>query len=169
MAGFVSLLAFWIGGAANPGGVPPTPVDTGGGGPSAKRRGRLRGEGWGREREILELSLQQIQEQGLRQIARTLADSDRPQAQRIARKLVDYSGEAAEVESLRRELAKLELAQRERIDGEQRLAEREADVRAAAQELRALLREDDEVLEAISLLEDLERQLVIGALGYTIH
>jgi len=32
MAGFVSLLAFWIGGAANPGGVPPPPPPPTGGG-----------------------------------------------------------------------------------------------------------------------------------------
>ncbi len=146
------------------GGTPPAPVDTGGGA-SAKRRGRLRGEGWGREREILELSLQQIEEQGLRQIARTMADSERPQAQRIARKLIDYRGELAEAESLRRELAKLELAQRERLTNEQR----ETDLAQAAQELRSILREDAEVEEIVRLIEDSERRLVLGLLGYTIH
>lgn len=168
MAGYVSLLAFWIGGAANPGGVPPAPVATGGGA-SAKRRGRLRGEGWGREREILEASLQRIEQQDVQRIARVMADSERPQAQRIARKLVDYSGEAGEIESLRREIAKLEAARRERIAAEASQAEREADLRAAMAELRDVLRDDEEVMYAIDALEQLEAQQILGVLGLTIH
>jgi hypothetical protein len=146
------------------GGTPPAPVDTGGGA-SAKRRGRLRGEGWGREREMLEASLARIEQGDVQRIARTMADSDRPQAQRIARKLIDYRGELAEAESLRRELAKLELAQRERLTNEQR----ETDLAQAAQELRSILREDAEVEEIVRLIEDSERRLVLGLLGYTIH
>lgn len=168
MAGYVSLLAFWIGGAANPGGVPPAPVATGGGA-SAKRRGRLRGEGWGRERAILEASLQRIEQQDVQRIARVMADSERPQAQRIARKLVDYSGEAGEIESLRREIAKLEAARRERIAAEVSQAEREADLRAAMAELRDVLRDDEEVMYAIDALQELEAQQIIGVLGLTIH
>jgi hypothetical protein len=118
---------------------------------------------------ILEASLQRIAQQDVRSIAQTMADSDRPQAQRIARKLADYTGEAAQVESLRRELAKLELAQRERVAGEQLQAQREADLQAAAQELRAILREDEEVVEIMGMLQDLERKQVLGVLGLTIH
>jgi len=152
--------------AASGGGV--TAV-LGGGGPSAKRRGRLRGEGWGREREILELSLQQIEEQGLRQIARTLADSDRPQAQRIARKLVDYNGELEQIESLRRELAKLEVAQQERTAANQARQQYDADMQAAAAELRAVLRDDDDAIAAIHAAEAMDIRHVLGMLGMTIH
>jgi hypothetical protein len=145
------------------------PVLLGGGGASAKRRGRLRGEGWGREREILELSLQQIEEQGLRQIARTLADSDRPQAQRIARKLVDYNGELEQIESLRRELAKLEVAQQERTAANQARQQYDADMQAAAAELRAVLRDDDDAIAAIHAAEAMDIRHVLGMLGMTIH
>jgi hypothetical protein len=145
------------------------PVLLGGGGASAKRRGRLRGEGWGREREILELSLQQIEEQGLRQIARTLADSDRPQAQRIARKLVDYNGEIEQIESLRRELAKLEVAQQERTAANQARQQYDADMQAAAAELRAVLRDDDDAIAAIHAAEAMDIRHVLGMLGMTIH
>lgn len=141
----------------------------GGGGASAKRRGRLRGEGWGRERGILEASLQRIEQQDVQRIARVMADSERPQAQRIARKLIDYSGEAAEIESLRREIAKLEAARRERIAAEASQAEREADLRAAMAELRDVLRDDEEVMYAIDALEQLEARQILGALGLTIH
>jgi hypothetical protein len=145
------------------------PVLLGGGGASAKRRGRLRGEGWGREREILELSLQQIEEQGLRQIARTLADSDRPQAQRIARKLVDYNGEIEQIESLRRELAKLEVAQQERTAANLARQQYDADMQAAAAELRAVLRDDDDAIAAIHAAEAMDIRHVLGMLGMTIH
>jgi hypothetical protein len=145
------------------------PVLLGGGGASAKRRGRLRGEGWGREREILELSLQQIEEQGLRQIARTLADSDRPQAQRIARKLVDYNGEIEQIESLRRELAKLEVAQQERTAVNEARQQYDADIQAAAAELRAVLRDDDDAIAAIHAAEAMDIRHVLGMLGMTIH
>jgi hypothetical protein len=145
------------------------PVLLGGGGASAKRRGRLRGEGWGREREILELSLQQIEEQSLRQIARTLADSDRPQAQRIARKLVDYNGELEQIESLRRELAKLEVAQQERTAANLARQQYDADMQAAAAELRAVLRDDDDAIAAIHAAEAMDIRHVLGMLGMTIH
>jgi hypothetical protein len=145
------------------------PVLPGGGGASAKRRGHLRGEGWGREREILELSLQQIEEQGLRQIARTLADSDRPQAQRIARKLVDYNGELEQIQSLRRELAKLEVAQQERTAANEARQQYDADMQAAAAELRAVLRDDDDAIAAIHAAEAMDIRHVLGMLGMTIH
>jgi hypothetical protein len=93
-----------------------------------------------------------------------MADSDRPQAQRIARKLIDYRGELAEAESLRRELAKLEMAQRERLANDQR----ETDLAQAAQELRSILREDEEVMEIIDMMAAVERRLVLGALGYSL-
>jgi len=147
---------------------PPTPPAVGGGA-SAGRRGRLRGEGWARERELLERSLQQIEEQGLRQIARTLADSDRPQAQRIARKLVDYNGELEQIQSLRRELAKLEVAQQERTAANLARQQYDADMQAAAAELRAVLRDDDDAIAVINAAEVMDIQHVMDILGMTIH
>jgi hypothetical protein len=35
--------------------------------------------------------------------------------------------------------------------------------------LRSILREDAEVEEIVRLIEDSERRLVLGLLGYTIH
>jgi hypothetical protein len=140
-----------------------------GGGASAGRRGRLRGEGWARERELLERSLQQIEEQSLRQIARTLADSDRPQAQRIARKLVDYNGELEQIQSLRRELAKLEVAQQERTAANLARQQYDADMQAAAAELRAVLRDDDDAIAVINAAEVMDIQHVMDILGMTIH
>jgi hypothetical protein len=145
------------------------PVLLGGGGTSAKRRGRLRGEGWGREREMLEASLARIEQGDVQRIARTMADSDRPQAQRIARKLVDYNGEIEQIESLRRELAKLEVAQQERTAANQARQQYDADMQAAAAELRAVLRDDDDAIAAIHAAEAMDIRHVLGMLGMTIH
>lgn len=167
------MLALWVlvglFDGASQAGTPPTPAAVGGGGASAKRRGRLRGDGWGREREILEASLQRIEQQDVQRIARVMADSGRPQAQRIARKLVDYSGAADEIESLRREIAKLEAARRDRLAAEASQAERETDLRAAVAELRDVLRDDEEVMYAIDALQELDARQILGVLGLTIH
>jgi hypothetical protein len=60
MAGYVSLLAFWIGGAANPGGVPPAPVNVGGGFYEKPRKAKQREfKDERREREELRLLIEQ--------------------------------------------------------------------------------------------------------------
>jgi chromosome segregation ATPase len=142
---------------------------TGGGGASAGRRGRLRGEGWARERDVLEASLQRIAQQEVRVIAQVLAQSERPQAQRIARKLIDYTGEVAQIASLRRELAKLEAAQQERSEANRTRQQYDADVQAAAAELRAVLRDDDDVIAALQAAQEADIRAVLGILGLTIH
>ena len=137
-----------------------------GGGASARRQ---RGRGWAREREILEQSLRQINESQIQGIARAMADSDRPQAQRIARKLIDYSGEVAQIESLRRELAKLEAAQQERTAANLARQQYDADVQAAAAELRAVLRDDDDAMDALELVQRADTVYFLGVLGMTIQ
>lgn len=139
---------------------------TGGGGASARRQ---RGRGWAREREILEQSLRQIDEAQIQGIARAMADSDRPQAQRIARKLIDYSGEVAQIESLRRELAKLEAAQQERTAVNLARQQYDADVQAAAAELRAVLRDDDDAMDALEAVQRADTVYFLGVLGMTIQ
>lgn len=138
-----------------------------GGGSTQKRKARQPGEGWGREREILEASLARAD--SVQRIAAALAQSTRPQAQKIAKKLADYSGEADEVEKLRRELNKLERQLQERVDSKRHQDEREAIVAEAASELRAMLDDDEDALEAIAIIEDAEINLAMIALGYLRH
>ena len=139
---------------------------TGGGGASARRQ---RGRGWAREREILEQSLRQIDEAQIQGIARAMADSERPQAQRIARKLIDYSGELRELQSLQREIGKLQAAQREAVAGVQLRAEQERELTAAAEELRLILRDEEDFLDALAAVEQWESRLVLSALGIAVH
>jgi hypothetical protein len=143
-------------------------VGGGGGGPgnavSIRRRNQ---RGWANERAALEYSLQEFDRQrraDLERIAQTLVDSGQAQAQRIARKLADYTGELAQVESLQRELAKLEASQRSR----ELWAERNQDVQAAAAELSDILRDDEDVAGALVALHENEARLMLGVLGIAI-
>ena len=140
----------------------------GGGGPgNAVSIQRRKPQGWANERAALEQSLLEPDQQrqaDLDRIAQTLADSGQAQAQRIARKLADYTGDLAQVESLQRELAKLEAAQRSR----ELWAERNQDVQAAAAELNEILRDDEDVAGALVALHENETRLMLGVLGIAI-
>lgn len=151
------------------GGSPPPPPAPAGGGPGNAAGTRRRGEGWAREREILEASLRRIESEDVRRIAGTMADSQRPQARRIARKLADYSGELRELQSLQREIGKLQAAQREAVAGVQLRAEQERELAAAAEELRSILRDEEDFLDALAAVEQWESRLVLSALGIAVH
>lgn len=140
----------------------------GGGGPgNAISIQRRKPRGWANERAAFEQSLLEPDEQrqaDLGRIAQTLADSGQAQAQRIARKLADYTGELTQAESLQRELAKLEAVQRSR----ELWAERNQDVQAAAAELSDILRDDEDVAGALVALHEHETRLMLGVLGITM-
>jgi hypothetical protein len=147
------------------------PRGGGGGGSSnaqavVRNRDRTRNRdprrGWANERAQLEQSLIDFeQRQRLKDIAQTLDESEQPQARRIARKLADYTGELDQVQSLRRELAKLEAAQQSRA----LTAERNRDLEAAAAELSEILRDDEDVAGALMALHEHEAKLMLGVLG----
>ena len=145
----------------------PAPVTpSGGGGPGNAAQGRRRrGEGWGREREILEASLARFRaeaSQELQDIRDVLDAAPQPQAQRIARKLTDYTGEIAQVESLRRELAKLQIESEAREGLQQDLAD-------AVQSLREILRDEEDAIAAVMALHDHEARHLLGMLGISVH
>ena len=137
-----------------------TVTATGGGGSgNAQAVVRNRKRGWANERAQFE------QSQNIQDIAQTLEQSEQPQARRIARKLADYTGEIAQVESLRRELAKLEAAQQSRA----LTAQRDRDLEAAAAELSEILRDDEDVAGALMALHEYEAKLMLGALGIAMR
>jgi uncharacterized coiled-coil DUF342 family protein len=146
------------------------PQQSGGGSGKAKAGARNRNRdpkrGWANERAQLEQSLIDFeQRQRLNDIAQTLEDSEQRQAKRIARKLADYTGEIAQVESLRRELAKLEAAQQSRA----LTSERDRDLEVAAAELSEILRDDEDVASALMALHEHEAKLMLGALGIAMR
>jgi len=138
----------------------PSPVVLTGGGMSAAGSRRSSAHEW-------ELELQQAAR--LASIAKTMSQSDRPQAQRIARKIKDYTGEVRQLESLKRELAKLEAVQREQTVRTQIQAERDRDLRAAANELNNLLIDDEDAIAVIMASEEFETRLMLAVVGIKLH
>jgi hypothetical protein len=110
-----------------------------------------------------ELELQQAAR--LASIAKELATSDRPQARRIAKKLEDYTGEIRQVESLRRELAKLEAVQREKQFRSEIERQKSQDLQDAAQELDAILADDEDALDLLMANYDAEADLLLAVFG----
>jgi len=118
-----------------------------------------------RERAMLEASLDQFEHEHLRRIGRTMAESELPQAQRIARKLIDYTGELDQIRSLQREIAKLQAAQANLILQTQH----ERELRAASEELRLILLDEEDTIQAILVFENMEARHMLSVLGITIN
>lgn len=149
-------------------GAPPPPHVVGGGGPGTAAGARKRGKGWVREREAFEESLLRFDpdhQAALRRISQALTDSKQPQANRIARKLLDYDGELKQVESLKKELAKLEVLQNNRILAGQF----DADLKAAAAELSEILLDEEDCIAAAMAIDEFESQALFSVVGFTLH
>lgn len=140
--------------------APPLIETPGGGGPSASARRY----GWLREWEIELATARKLAE-----IASKMAQSERPQARRIAKKIEDYTGDIRQAESLRRELAKLEIAQRQKIKHTAEQIERDSELQAVAYELNNILLEEEDAIQAILALEEFEASFVLSTLGIKIH
>lgn len=140
-------------------GEPPAPVILAGGGMSANA-GPSEAHRW--EIELLHAAR-------MAAIAKTMAQSDRPQARRIAKKLEDYTGDIRQAESLRRAIAKLEAVQRERATRTALEIEKDEALRAAARELDNILLDEEEAMHAILAIEEFETRLMLSVLGIRLH
>ena len=129
----------------------------GGGGPgNAVSVQPRKQKGWANERAQFEQSQDDIG-----RIAQTLTESEQPQVQRIARKLVDYTGEIEQIASLQRELEKLESAKISRLLD----AERNQEIKAALNELNEILQDDEDAAEALLMLHEIESRQIMAILA----
>jgi hypothetical protein len=129
----------------------------GGGGPgNAVSVQPRKPKGWANERAQFEQSQDDIG-----RIAQTLTESEQPQVQRIARKLVDYTGEIEQIASLQRELEKLEYAKISRLLD----AERNQEIKAALDELNEILQDDEDAAEALLMLHEIESRQIMAILA----
>lgn len=137
--------------------VQPTATQEGGGPGKSKRK---RGQGWERERAIFEASLQRFEDEHVRRIARTMADSESQSANRIARNLANYNGELEEVYRLQRYIKKLERELNNRLNDTKTNLERENELRAASEELNNILMEEEDAIFALEAVNELESKLL---------
>lgn len=149
-------------GALNLTGYAPTvsgdaPQVVGGGGPG--------NPGLRRASPAHEWELELAQSARLASIAKELAQSDRPQARRIARKLADYTGDIRQAESLRREIAKLEAVQRQTQFRSEIERQKSQDLQEAARELDAILADDEDALDLLVANYEAEADLLLAVFG----
>jgi hypothetical protein len=143
---------------------PPAPQVAGGsGGTAPRRRKRPEWENWrAQERARLESLLRgEDTTPEVQQAAATLSTSAEPRAQRIARKLTNYTGGLDQLKSLQRDIAKLEVdIQQRRIADENYQA-----LQQAAAELSAVMQDDGDFLATYAEYEKQEAELLFAALG----
>lgn len=149
-------------GALNLTGYAPTvsgdaPQVVGGGGPG--------NPGLRRPSPAHEWELELAQSARLASIAKELAQSDRPQARRIARKLADYTGDIRQAESLRREIAKLEAVQRQTQFQSEIERQKSRDLQEAARELDAIMADDEDALDLLVANYEAEADLLLAVFG----
>ena len=116
------------------------------------------GGGWGREREILEESLARFH---LKEIKQSFAKSDRKIAKKIAKKIEDYSGDIEQAESLLKELERLENLLLAKTINKKYDKERDYELKIAVQKAKQILEEEEEMLEALELVEQQEIELLM--------
>lgn len=135
-------------------------IDEGGGGSGKSKR--KRGTGWERERAIFEDSLKRFDDDHVRRIARTMADSESPRANRIARKLANYNGEIEDVYRLQSEIKKLEAELAKRLNDTKVNADYGNELRAASAELTSILMEEEDAISALISINELESKLLFS-------
>tara|TARA_R110000868_G_scaffold369848_1_gene633329 strand:+ start:424 stop:921 length:498 start_codon:yes stop_codon:yes gene_type:complete len=134
-----------------------------GGGPGQSKR--KRGTGWERERAIFEASLKRFDDEHMRSIARTMADSESPRANRIARKLANYNGEIEDVYRLQSEIKKLEAELNKRLNDTKAIADHENELRAASAELTLILLDEEDSISALIYIDEIESKILFSIIS----
>lgn len=102
-------------------------------------------------------------------ISKTLSQSNRPQANRIARKLEDYRGEVDQIQSLQKEIAKLQIAFNEKAIKTQMQEEMDLELKAASHQLFEILQDEDDAITSIMLIDEMENRILLTLLGVKLH
>lgn len=141
----------------------------GGGNVSVKtkrfRKNERPGDGWGRERAILEASVSRFKDEAskeLQNIYEVMSTSQNKQAQRIARKIADYSGEIDQVQKLQIELLKLEIQQEINLGIK-------GDLLQASEDLKEFLRDEEDIVYALIALQEYESKQLFAIFGINLH
>lgn len=146
-----------------------TVLNDGGGNGGVRTSKRKRGHGWERERAIFDESLKRFDDEHMRRIARTMADSERPRANRIARKLADYNGDIEDLYRIQRDLSRLEAELAKRLNDTKSQIDHESELRAASQELTAILLDEEDAISAILSINELEYKLLFSMISNKIY
>jgi hypothetical protein len=149
--------------------VDPPAIGGGSGKAGPGRNKKIRG--WERERERLRDSIVKFSpenQDGILEISKELEKSASPQANRIAKKINDYDGELHQIQSLRKEVAKLQIAIEQKKIAAQIDYEFKSELVAAAR-LLEILKDEDDLITIMMLDAEIEDAALLAILGIKVH
>jgi hypothetical protein len=122
-------------------------------------------KGWARERELLRLSLRQIEDQELQSIGQKIIASEQPKVKKVVKKLIDYSQDIEKSKSLDLEIKRLEKTLKTQQNLEFQEKQKQKELQDALITLKTILKEDMEILEMYLEVEKKETVELLYAIG----
>lgn len=124
----------------------------------------VRQTGWIRERQILEESLKRIQDKDLQTIAQTFIKTEEPKVKKVVKKIIDYSKNAEKIKTLDLEIKRLEKTLEQKQSTEFLETQKQNDLNNAINLLKAILKEDIEIIDMYLEIEQKETMALLNAI-----
>ena len=150
---------YWTGVYWTPAITSPSESSIGGGTLAAKRKRR-----WEKEREVLRFSLRKIEDQELQSIGEKIIAFEQPKVKRVVKKLINYSQDIEKSKALDLEIKRLEKALKTQQVFEAQEKQKQKELQDALIALKALLKEDMEIIDIYLEIEQKEIMALLSAM-----
>jgi hypothetical protein len=150
---------YWAGNYWTPAITSPSVPSIGGGTLEIRRKRR-----WEKEKEVLKFSLRKIEDQELQSIGQKIIAFEQPKVKRVVRKLIDYSQNIEKSKVLDLEIKRLEKALKTQQILEAKERQKQKELQDALMALKALLKEDMEIIDIYLEIEQKETMALLSAM-----
>jgi|694.fasta_scaffold84016_3 hypothetical protein len=150
---------YWAGNYWTPAITSPSVPSIGGGTLEIRRKRR-----WEKEKEVLKFSLRKIEDQELQSIGQKIIAFEQPKVKRVVRKLIDYSQNIEKFKVLDLEIKRLEKALKTQQILEAKERQKQKELQDALMALKALLKEDMEIIDIYLEIEQKETMALLSAM-----
>jgi hypothetical protein len=150
---------YWAGNYWTPAITSPSVPSIGGGTLEIRRKRR-----WEKEKEVLRFSLRKIEDQELQSIGQKIIAFEQPKVKRVVRKLIDYSQNIEKFKVLDLEIKRLEKALKTQQILEAKERQKQKELQDALMALKALLKEDMEIIDIYLEIEQKETIALLSAM-----
>ena len=150
---------YWAGNYWTPAITSPSVPSLGGGTLEIRRKRR-----WEKEKEVLKFSLRKIEDQELQSIGQKIIAFEQPKVKRVVRKLIDYSQNIEKSKVLDLEIKRLEKALKTQQILEAKERQKQKELQDALMALKALLKEDMEIIDIYLEIEQKETMALLSAM-----
>jgi hypothetical protein len=150
---------YWAGNYWTPAITSPSVPSIGGGTLEIRRKRR-----WEKEKEVLKFSLRKIEDQELQSIGQKIIAFEQPKVKRVVRKLIDYSQNIEKFKVLDLEIKRLEKALKTQQILEAKERQKQKELQDALMALKALLKEDMEIIDIYLEIEQKETMALLCAM-----